>query len=99
MFQKKDDNQDNSQDEHKHDFSQQQLSDFDKKLDDELFLVKMRAIVTSPEESRSQKIIDDLSRLFNQYNSSGLNGIKFEKARDLYTFAREFTMRLFFTDR
>ena len=99
IFQKKDENQDKSQDEHKHDFSQQQLADFDKKLDDELFLVKMRAIVTSPEESRSQKIIDDLSRLFNQYNSSGLNGIKFEKARDVYTFAREFTMRLFFTDR
>lgn len=99
IFQKKDENQDKSQDEHKHDFSQQQLADFDKKLDDELFLVKMRAIVTSPEESRSQKIIDDLSRLFNQYNSSWLNGIKFEKARDVYTFAREFTLRLFFTDR
>jgi hypothetical protein len=52
----------------KHDFSQTQLGDFDKKLDDELFEVKIRALATSPEEDRTSKIIDDLARSFNQYN-------------------------------
>ena len=52
----------------KHDFSQQQLSDFDKKMDDELFKVKIKALATSPEKARPKKILDDLSRLCNQYN-------------------------------
>ncbi|MDR0651232.1 MAG: hypothetical protein LBG59_07755 [Candidatus Peribacteria bacterium] len=52
----------------KHNFSQQQLGDFDKKMDDELFHVKMKVIATSPEKERPKKIVDDVSRLFNQYN-------------------------------
>lgn len=56
------------QEKKKHNFSQQQLGDFDKKMDDELFQVKMRTIATSPDQARPKKIIDDISRLFNQYN-------------------------------
>jgi hypothetical protein len=52
----------------KHDFSQQQLSDFDKKMDDELFKVKIKAIAISPDKARPKRILDDLSRLCNQYN-------------------------------
>jgi hypothetical protein len=37
-------------------------------MDDELFQVKMRTIATSPIRQRPKKIIDDISRLFNQYN-------------------------------
>jgi energy-coupling factor transporter ATP-binding protein EcfA2 len=88
-------------DEHiKHDFSQTQLGDFDKKLDDELFQVKIRAIVTSPEESRTNKIIDDLARSFNQYNYAGLNSLKFEQVPHsrIRQFIHEFVDRLFFTD-
>ena len=51
--------------EKKHSFSQQQLSDFDKKMDDELFRVKMRTLATSTDRNRPKKIIDDISRLFN----------------------------------
>jgi hypothetical protein len=84
----------------KHDFSQTQIGDFDKKLDDELFQVKMRAIVTSPEESRANKIIDDLARSFNQYNYAGLNSLKFEQVSHsrIRQFIQEFVSRLFFTD-
>lgn len=84
--------------EKKHNFSQQQLSDFDKKMDDELFRVKLRTIATSPDRNRPKKIIDDISRLFNQYNYIGLNTLKFKKAKNLRTFARNYVLRLFYSD-
>jgi hypothetical protein len=37
-------------------------------MDDELFLVKIRTFATSIEKQRPAKMIDELSRLFNQYN-------------------------------
>ena len=86
------------QKEKKHSFSQQQLSDFDKKMDDELFRVKIRTIATSPDKQRPRKIIDDISRLFNQYNYIGLNTLKFNKAQDLQTFARHYSLRILYPD-
>jgi hypothetical protein len=86
------------QEQKKHNFSQQQLSDFDKKMDDELFQVKMRTIATSPDKARPKKILDDIARLFNQYNYIGLNTIKFTKAQDLRKFAKHYVMRLFYSD-
>mgnify|MGYP000011969878 FL=1 len=86
------------QEKKKHNFSQQQLGDFDKKMDDELFQVKMRTIATSPDQARPKKIIDDISRLFNQYNYIWLNTIKFSKAQDLRKFAKHYVMRLFYSD-
>ena len=86
------------QKEKKHSFSQQQLSDFDKKMDDELFRVKIRTITTSPDKQRPRKIIDDISRLFNQYNYIGLNTLKFNKAQDLQTFARHYSLRILYPD-
>ena len=65
---KREDDKKKDEDKNKHNFSQQQLSDFDKKMDDELFKVKIKAIATSTEKSRPKKILDDLSRLCNQYN-------------------------------
>ncbi|MBQ5945658.1 hypothetical protein IJL65_04750 [bacterium] len=64
----KDKDKEKEEKENKHNFSQQQLSDFDKKMDDELFKVKIKAIATSTEKSRPKRILDDLSRLCNQYN-------------------------------
>ena len=87
------------QEKHKHTFSQQQLSDFDKKMDDELFQVKMRTIATSPNKNRPKKIIEDISRLFNQYNYIGLNTIKFSKAKNLKKFAKNYVLRLFYDDK
>lgn len=86
------------QEQKKHNFSQQQLGDFDKKMDDELFLVKIRTIATSPDKQRPKKIIDDISRLFNQYNYIGLNTLKFTRATNLKTFAKNYVMRLFYSD-
>ena len=84
--------------EKKHSFSQQQLADFDKKMDDELFRVKMRTLATSIDRNRPKKIIDDISRLFNQYNYIGLNTLKFKKATSLKNFARNYVLRLFYSD-
>ena len=85
------------EDKNKHNFSQQQLSDFDKKIDDELFKVKIKAISTSTEKSRPKKMLDDLARLCNQYNYLWLNTLKFEKVKneDLDLFARNFVERIF----
>jgi DNA-binding transcriptional regulator WhiA len=67
-------------------------------MDDELFQVKMRTIATSPDKHRPKKIIDDISRLFNQYNYIGLNTIKFHKAKNLRKFAKHYVLRLFYSD-
>ncbi|MDR0651501.1 MAG: hypothetical protein LBG59_09200, partial [Candidatus Peribacteria bacterium] len=83
----------------KHNFSQQQLGDFDKKMDDELFHVKIKVFATSPEKERPKKIIDDVSRLFNQYNYLGLNTLKFTKVDDLYAFAKRFVQRVFLSEK
>jgi len=67
-------------------------------MDDELFRVKIRTIATSPDKQRPRKIIDDISRLFNQYNYIGLNTLKFNKAQDLQTFARHYSLRILYPD-
>ena len=81
----------------KHDFSQQQLSDFDKKTDDELFKVKIKVLATSPDKSRPKKIIDDVVRMCSQYNYLWLNTLKFVKAPDIKLFAKMFVERIFYT--
>ena len=102
-FLSKDDkkNEENKEKENKHDFSQQQLSDFDKKMDDELFKVKIKAIATSPDKDRPKKMLDDIARLCNQYNYLWLNTLKFEKVKnaDLDFFARNFVERIFYTQK
>ncbi len=84
--------------ENKHNFSQQQLSDFDKKMDDELFKVKIKAIATSPDKSRPKKMLWDISRLCNQYNYLWLNTLKFVKAKEIEPFAMAFVERIFYTE-
>ena len=98
---KKEEEKKNEDDKNKHNFSQQQLADFDKKTEDELFKVKMKALATSTDKSRPKKILDDLSRLCNQYNYLWLNTLKFEKVKDkdLDLFARNFVGRVFFTQK
>lgn len=67
-------------------------------MDDELFRVKIRTIATSPDKARPKKILDDISRLFNQYNYIGLNTLKFSKASNLKAFARNYVLRLLYSD-
>ena len=77
----------------KHNFSQQQLGDFEKKMDDEMFHVKIRALAISPDKNNTKKMISDLTRLFNQYNYMGLNSFKFEKADNIQKFTKDFILR------
>ena len=78
-------------------FSQNQLGDLDKKLNDEIFNVKIRALATSPDPHRPKKIIEDLSKSFFQYTYTGLNGFKFTYTKNIRKFAKMFTQRLFDT--
>lgn len=98
---KKEEEKKNDEDKNKHNFSQQQLADFDKKTEDELFKVKIKALATSTDKSRPKKILDDLSRLCNQYNYLWLNTLKFEKIKDkdLVLFAKNFVWRIFYTQK
>ncbi len=93
------DAKDTSKDEEKKsDLTQQQTGDLDKKSEEEIFSVRIRAIVTSPDANRPGKIIEDLARSFSQYNYIGLNAFKFKKAKNLQEFAKDFINRLFWND-
>lgn len=85
-------------DEKKNDFSQQQSGDIEKKTEDEIFSIKIRALVTSPDANRPERIIDDLARWFSQYSYIGLNAFKFKKSKNIQWFAKEFINRIFYTD-
>jgi hypothetical protein len=52
----------------------------DKKVEDEIFNVVVRAFASSPVPTRPEKIINDLSRSLSQYNYLGLNSLSFQKA-------------------
>jgi len=83
---------------HRHDFSEQQKWDFDKKMDDELFLVKVRTFATSTEKQRPTKMIDELWRLFSQYNYIWLNTLKLKKIKNIRSFAKDLVLRNFYTN-
>ncbi len=78
-----------------YDFSQWQLWDLDKKLDDEIFNVKIRAIAISPSQTRAKRIIDDLAKSFFQYTYIGLNWFKFKSAKNINKFTKLFVKRSF----
>jgi len=84
--------------EKKSDLTQQQTGDLDKKAEDEIFSVKIRALVTSPDPKRPERIIEDLARWFSQYSYIGLNALKFKKAKRIQEFAKEFINRVFRSD-
>jgi len=86
------------EEENKYDFSQQQLQDLDKKVEDELFEVNIRIFASSPESHRPQKIIADLTRSFHQYNNIGLNYFVYEKAENIHSFAKNLVLRSFFSE-
>jgi len=83
----------------KHHFSQQQLWDIDKKTDEELFNVKIKAFASSPERERPKQMLTDLAGSLSQYYYSGLNYFKFSATISPQVFAKEFVQRVFFTDK
>lgn len=95
---KKDDKKNDKPEDKMSKFSSQQSGDLEKKWEDELFQVMIRAIAITPQESRAEKIINDLARSLNQYNYIGLNTINFKKAWDMIHFAKSTVERIFFYD-
>jgi len=88
---------DPNEEKNKHNFSQQQTWDLDKKLEDELFNIKIRAFATSPIKANANNLVDDLAKWFTQYNYVGLNSFKFSKMKDIQRFSKDFVWRDFFT--
>ena len=86
------------EEEKKSDLTQQQSGDLDKKTEDEIFRVKIRTLVTSPDPRRPEKVVDDLARSFSQYNYIGLNAFKFKKSKKIQSFAKDFVNRIFRND-
>ncbi len=85
-------------DDSKYDFSQQQLWDLDKKIEDELFEVRIRTLATSPQAHRPKKIISDLTKSFNQYNNIWLQSFVFKETENIHKFAKTVVLRTFFPD-
>lgn len=94
----KDDKKKEEKEDKNYEFGQNQLGDLDKKLNDEIFAVKIKAFATSPDPVRPKKIIDDLAKSFFQYNYNGLNGFKFKHTKNILEFAKHFTQRLFWSE-
>lgn len=80
-----------------HEFSQQQLSDLDKKAEDEIFDVKIRILATSPLPKRPDHMVEDITRSLFQYNYVGLNSLVLKKPAILSDFVKSFVLRSFFT--
>ncbi len=80
-----------------HEFSSQQMTDLDKKAEDELFDVKIKILATSPLPERPDRIVEDVTRSLFQYNYIGLNSFVFKKPVVLSDFVKSFVLRSFFT--
>jgi hypothetical protein len=74
------------------------MNDMDKKYDNELFEISMKAIAISPSLGKAEQIINDLTRSLNQYNYIGLNSFKFEKTKHIKKFAKQMITRDFYYD-
>lgn len=86
---------DKKDDEKKHDYSQGQLSDIEKKVEDEWFEVIIRGLAVSPHAHRPEKLMNELYRTFNQYNYIWLNALKYKPTQDLIGFLQVYAQRLF----
>ena len=77
------------------DYSQQQISDIEKKSEDEWFNIVMRVLATSPNKKRPPTMVKDvLSGLF-QYNYVWLNSFGYTQAKKINEFAKDTVKRTF----
>lgn len=78
-------------------YSSQQMGDLDKKTEDELYNVTIKAIATSPHPHRIDIILNDLSRSMSQYAYVGLNTLSFSKVKSdlIGQFTADFVNRLY----
>jgi hypothetical protein len=75
--------EDKSPDKKSHRRSSTQLSDLEKKWEDELFQVNIRVLATSPQPTRPKTMVQDITRTLNQYNYSGFNSLTTKERVDL----------------
>lgn len=78
-------------------FTSQQEWDLDKKVEDEMFDVRLKVLCVSPVESRVENIVDDFVKGMNQYNYVGLNSFVFKKPHNFESFIKTFVLRSFYT--
>ncbi len=73
----------------------QKQGDMEKKKEDELFKVSIRALAIAPAKARADHIIKDLGKTFSQYGYQGLNSIKTGKVSDssLEEFVKSFVRK------
>lgn len=83
------------QDKESHTFSQQQLSDLDKKVEDELFDVRIHLYASASTKQRADSMVTDMVRAFQQYNYMGLNGFSYNKASNIRRFVKHVIARKF----
>lgn len=78
-------------------YSSQQMGDLDKKTEDELYNVTIKALATSPHPHRIDIILNDLSRSMSQYAYVGMNALKFDKVKSdvISEFTSNFVRRIF----
>lgn len=81
-----------------HSFSSSQMNDIEKKAEDEWFSVVIRWLAVSPDPTRPERMMNDLTRSLNQYNYIGLNTLAYHADRDLWSFIEAFVMRYFGKD-
>ncbi|MBP6910175.1 type IV secretion system DNA-binding domain-containing protein [Patescibacteria group bacterium] len=78
-------------------YSSQQMGDLDKKTEDELYNVTIKALALSPHPHRIDIILNDLGRSMSQYGYVGLNSLNFSKVKAdrIGEFTSSFVNRLF----
>jgi len=81
--------------EKKNGYSQQQIWDIEKKIEDEWFNLVIRTLAVSPNPERAKKIIKDIKRAFSQYNYIWLNTFTFLQTKDIEKFIQDFVSRIF----
>jgi len=75
--------------------SQQQISDIEKKAEDEWFNIVMRVLATSPSADRPDKMVDDVLRWLFQYNYVGLNSFGYVHTKNISRFMQDTVKRTF----
>jgi hypothetical protein len=75
--------EDNKDKKSSHRRSSTQISDLEKKGEDELFQVNIRILATSPQPNRPKIMVQDIARTLNQYNYSGFNSLTTKERFDV----------------
>lgn len=87
-------NDDDKWSDNDHGYSSWQMSDIEKKVEDEGFKVVIRWVATSPRSERPPLMMKDLWRSLNQYNYIWLNSLNYTPDTHTTKFAKKFVKRV-----